>query len=127
MSEAQQCLETAANPFEDCIVYLILLVAVDNAAYFRPPPGAAGSTGFLVFGEPLEFPMPLTVLEIVAHEMAHGVTNFTAALGDTPPPNEPGAINEAFSDIIGTATKIVGVRMKVSLASPSPGSAVAAS
>jgi Zn-dependent metalloprotease len=86
-------------------VYLILLGAVDNAAYFYPPPGVAGSTGFLVFGEPLDFPMPLTVLEIVAHEMAHGVTYFTAQLGDTPPPNEPGAINEAFSDIIGTATE----------------------
>ena len=105
LSEAQQCFETAADPFEDCFVYLILLGAVDNAAYFYPPPGVAGSTGFLVFGEPLDFPMPLTVLEIVAHEMAHGVTNFTAALGDTPPPNEPGAINEAFSDIIGTATE----------------------
>ena len=37
--------------------------------------------------------------------MAHGVTHFTAGLGDTPPPNEPGAINEAFSDIIATATE----------------------
>ena len=62
----------------------ILLGAVNNAAYFYPPPGVAGSTGFLVFGEPLDFPMPLTVLEIVAHEMAHGVTNFTAALGKYP-------------------------------------------
>ena len=59
----------------------------------------------MVFGEPLDRPLPLTALDIVAHEMAHGVTFFTAALGDTAPPNEPGAIDEAFSDIIGTAVE----------------------
>ncbi len=104
VASAEQCFENATNVFEECIQYVLLLTMVDNASYFFPFPGA-DSTGFLVFGEPFEFPAPLTALDIVAHEMAHGVTHFTARLGDTPPPNEPGAIDEAFSDILGTATE----------------------
>ena len=106
LSSFEQCVATATDPFEECIVYVILVGMIDNAVYFQPFPGAPGSTGFMVFGEPLEFlTTPLTALDIVAHEMAHGVTYFTARLEDTSPPNEPGAINEAFSDIIGTATE----------------------
>ena len=100
-----ECRERATDIFEECIVYLILLTAVDNAAYFSPPPGVPDSTGFMVFGEPFFSDRPLTALDIVAHEMAHGVTHFTAGLGYTPPPNESGAIDEAFSDIMGTATE----------------------
>ena len=105
MSGLHACLETAADPFMDCIQYVLLLAFIDNAAYIQPFPGDTASTGLLVFGEPSVLPRPLTGLDIVAHEIAHGVTHFTAGLGDTPPPNEPGAINEAFSDIIGTATE----------------------
>ena len=105
LAALEQCLANATDPFQECIQYVILLGMIDNAAYFPPFPDAANSTGFMVFGEPHSFPAPLTALDIVAHEMAHGVTYFTAQLGDTPPPNEPGAINEAFSDIIGTATE----------------------
>ncbi len=60
-------------------------------------PGLSAEAARTVFGD--------LALDIVAHELAHGVTHFTAALGDTGPPNEPGAINEAFSDIIGTAVE----------------------
>ena len=106
LAAAQPCFENAADPFEECFEYVFLTFFIDNAVYFPPLPGAAGSTGFMVFGEPLDFfDRPLTALDIVAHEMAHGVTYFTAGLGGTPPPNEPGAIDEAFSDIIGTATE----------------------
>jgi len=100
----QECLATSANPLVECTAYLILLLTVDNAVYIGPQAGLGG-TGLMVFGEPFESPTPLTALDIVAHEMAHGVTYFTAGLRDTPPPNEPGALNEAFSDIIGTATE----------------------
>ena len=100
--QARQCAMGALSE-EECDIVAFLLGLVDNAAYL--PPGSPDSTGLMVFGEPLDFPMPLTALDIVAHEMAHGVTFFTAALGDTAPPNEPGAINEAFSDIIGTAVE----------------------
>ena len=41
-------------------------------------------------------------LDIVAHELTHGVTNFTSRLEYI---NEPGALNEAFSDIMGTSVE----------------------
>ena len=41
-------------------------------------------------------------LDIVAHELAHGVTDFTSALLYM---DESGALNEAFSDIIGTGVE----------------------
>ena len=106
LATAEQCFENATDPFEECIQYLILVLAIDNALYFRPFPGT-GSTGFMVFGEPFMFPRPLTTLDVIAHEMAHGVTHFTAGLTYPPPPtpNEPGAIDEAFSDIIAAATE----------------------
>jgi len=42
---------------------------------------------------------PLTSLDIVAHELTHGVTEYSAGLIYE---NEPGALNESFSDIFGT-------------------------
>ncbi|MDB4082862.1 M4 family metallopeptidase [Vicingaceae bacterium] len=43
---------------------------------------------------------PLVSLDIVAHEITHGLTDFTADLIYA---NESGALNESFSDIFGTA------------------------
>lgn len=43
---------------------------------------------------------PLTTLDITGHEIAHGLTNFTAALRYR---SESGALNESFSDIFGVA------------------------
>ncbi|HRZ77033.1 MAG TPA: M4 family metallopeptidase, partial [Bacteroidales bacterium] len=45
---------------------------------------------------------PLVALDIVAHEISHGVTTYTADLVYA---YEPGAMNEAFSDIFGTAVE----------------------
>ena len=39
-------------------------------------------------------------LDVVAHELTHGVTDYSSQLIYR---NEPGALNEAFSDIMGTA------------------------
>ncbi|XGB43364.1 MAG: M4 family metallopeptidase [Nodosilinea sp. LVE1205-7] len=39
-------------------------------------------------------------LDVVAHELAHGITQFTAALEYQ---NQSGALNESFSDVFGTA------------------------
>lgn len=103
-TELASCLANAADPTEECGELLFLQLMVDNAVYF-PPFGIGAPTGLLVFGEPSALPRPLTALDVIAHELAHGVTQFTAGLGATPPPNEPGAISEAFSDIIGTATE----------------------
>ena len=107
LAAAEQCIRNATDLFAECSHYLIMTVAIDNALYFQPFQGVANSTGLLVFGEPLDLPRPLTTLDVIAHEMAHGVTHFTASLQYPPPsmPNEPGAIDEAFSDIIAAATE----------------------
>jgi len=65
--------------------------------------------GVMVYGEGL--PPEVTMggvrwnyfsgaLDVVAHELTHGVTDFTSGLIYR---NESGALNEAFSDIIGTS------------------------
>jgi bacillolysin len=41
-------------------------------------------------------------IDIVAHELTHGVTEFTSGLISL---NESGALNEAFSDIMGTSVE----------------------
>jgi Zn-dependent metalloprotease len=41
---------------------------------------------------------PLTALDITGHEITHGLTTFTCNFNG---PNEPGALNEGFSDIQG--------------------------
>ena len=46
---------------------------------------------------------PLTALDICAHEMGHGITEFTAAL--SPGTQESGALNEGFSDIWGACVE----------------------
>lgn len=51
-----------------------------------------GSTGYT----------PLTSLDITGHEISHGLTEYTANLNYQ---NESGAMNEAFSDIMGTAVE----------------------
>ncbi|MCL4819183.1 MAG: M4 family metallopeptidase [Vicinamibacteria bacterium] len=63
--------------------------------------------GIMVYGEGLPSNLQLTTgqrvnywsaaLDVVAHELAHGVTDFTSALVYF---GEPGALNESFSDII---------------------------
>lgn len=52
--------------------------------------GNGGSTG------------PLTALDIIAHEITHGVTSYTAELIYQ---NESGALNESFSDIFGVSVE----------------------
>ena len=106
LAEVEQCFENATDPFQECGHYVIFLLLIDNAAYFYPFPGS-DSTGLMVFGEPFMLPRPLTTLDVIAHEMAHGVTHFTAGLTYPPPPtpNEPGALSEAFSDIVAVATE----------------------
>jgi thermolysin len=65
-----------------------------------------GSQGYMVFGEGLPTRIPLggqnvnyfsAGFDIVAHELAHGVTEYTSGLIYE---NEPGALNESFSDIM---------------------------
>ncbi len=55
----------------------------------------------MTFGDGSTF-SPLTTLDVVAHELAHGVTQFSAGLVYA---NEYGALNESFSDIFGAAVE----------------------
>jgi bacillolysin len=71
-------------------------------------PGAIGMMFFgngipstFTFGGQLVGPLAGS-LDIVAHELTHGVTSSTSNLLPT---NEPGALNEAFSDMMGTAAE----------------------
>jgi len=43
---------------------------------------------------------PFTALDVCGHEITHGLTTFTANLAEQ---NEPGALNEGYSDIFGTS------------------------
>jgi len=52
-------------------------------------------------------PNPLTSIDIVSHEMAHGVTTWTANLVYA---RESGAMNEGFSDIFGAAVEFFAKR-----------------
>jgi bacillolysin len=68
--------------------------------------------GVMVYGEGLPGGVHLTdgqrwdyvsgALDVVAHELTHGVTNFSSRLEYV---NESGALNEAFSDMMGTSVE----------------------
>ncbi len=45
---------------------------------------------------------PLVGIDVVGHELTHGVTQYSANLVYA---NEPGALNESFSDVFGTAVE----------------------
>lgn len=52
---------------------------------------------------------PLTAIDITGHEISHGVTQYTCNLNYS---NEPGALNEGFSDCMGTAVEFYGAGNK---------------
>jgi bacillolysin len=78
-------------------------------AFWCPPCGPNG-LGALYFGNgfPPQFAFPngqnwaqlAGALDVAAHEYTHGITTFTSGLL---PQNESGALNESFSDMMGTA------------------------
>ncbi|MCF8297400.1 MAG: M4 family metallopeptidase [Saprospiraceae bacterium] len=55
---------------------------------------------YMTFGDGNSSMQPLVALDIVGHEISHGLTEFTADLDYA---YESGALNEGFSDIFGTA------------------------
>ncbi len=81
---------------------LDFLIFYTNAAYF--------GSGIVVFGEGLPPNVRTTAgqnwnytsgsLDLVGHELTHGVTQYSS---DLIYENEPGALNESFSDIMGTS------------------------
>lgn len=56
----------------------------------------------MTYGDGNSIYSPLTTVDIVAHEITHGLTEFTANLVYA---DESGALNEGFSDIFGTVVE----------------------
>ena len=80
--------------------------------------------GVMVYGEGLPPASPLGgqtsdffsgALDIVAHELTHGVTDYTSNLIYQ---NESGALNEAFSDMMGTASSSSSSRRAAATCAP---------
>jgi bacillolysin len=69
---------------------------INNAAYL------GGGFIFLGDGDGANFDYFAGGLDVVAHELTHGVTDYTSQLEYR---DEPGALNEAFSDIMGTSVE----------------------
>lgn len=69
---------------------------IDNAVYL--------GDGLMLYGDGdgSSFTYMAGGLDVVAHELTHGVTEFSAGLLNR---DEPGALNEAFSDIMATAVE----------------------
>lgn len=74
---------------------------INNAAYL--------GDGFLLFGDGdgRVFDYLAGGFDVVAHEITHGVTEFTSGLMYQ---DEPGALNEAFSDIMAIAAEFYTLR-----------------
>jgi len=74
---------------------------INNAAYL--------GDGFLLFGDGdgRTFDYLAGGFDVVAHEITHGVTEFTSGLVYQ---DEPGALNEAFSDIMAIAAEFYTLR-----------------
>ena len=83
-----------------------------NAFWASPPSGPQGN-GLMVFGNGIPPGFVLTAtgqavrplaasLDVIAHELTHGVTSYTSDLEYL---NESGALNESFSDMVGVATE----------------------
>jgi vibriolysin len=56
----------------------------------------------MTFGDGKDMFYPLVVLDVTAHEVSHGFTEFNSKLGYS---SETGGINESFSDIAGEAAE----------------------
>ena len=78
----------------------------NNAAFYRDPsdPSPFIRKGVMVYGQVrgagTAFRSFAQSLDVVGHELTHGVTSYTSDLDYV---NESGALNESYSDIIGVA------------------------
>ncbi|OGU57758.1 MAG: hypothetical protein A2455_08985 [Ignavibacteria bacterium RIFOXYC2_FULL_35_16] len=85
------------NSFDDNAGKLIAYAHYDSAWF-----NASWDGSRMRFGDGTSNGTPLVSIDIVSHEMTHGVTDYTANLIYQ---NEHGALNESFSDVFGTAVE----------------------
>lgn len=82
-------------------------------AFWIGPPFGPGGRGLMVFGNGIPPGFSFTgsgqtvgplagALDVVAHELTHGITDYTSGLEYQ---GESGALNEAFSDMMGVAVE----------------------
>lgn len=78
----------------------------ENSNGFPNNAGWDGNNHLVVYGDGDGYNShPFTALDIVAHEMGHGINQFTANLGSLTYDQECDALNEGFSDIWGATIK----------------------
>jgi len=85
------------NSFDDNGGKLIAYAHYDSAWFNAQWDGSR-----MRFGDGTANNIPLVSIDIVSHELTHGVTQYTANLIYQ---NEYGALNESFSDVFGTAVE----------------------
>ena len=85
------------NSFDDNGAKIIAYAHYDDNFF-----NAYWDGNILAFGDGTDNSTPLVTIDIVGHELTHAVTEYTANLIGL---NEPGALNESFSDILGTAAE----------------------
>jgi thermolysin len=90
-------LTTASNAVV-ALLYLNAFYAGDGAVVY----GEGLPSGFVLAGTRQTVDYFAGALDIVAHELSHGVTEFSSGLIYQ---DESGALNEAFSDIMGVSAK----------------------
>lgn len=83
------------DSYDDNGSEVLAYVHVDNNWF-----NASWNGQFIQFGDGSS--NPLTAIDVAGHELAHGVTQFSANLVYA---YEPGALNESFSDIFGSAVE----------------------
>ena len=75
----------------------------------KAPDNAFWNGSRMVFGEPTpNGPFAgsfAALIDVVAHELTHGVTQYTVPGGGLEYVDEPGALNESWSDVFGSLTK----------------------
>ncbi|HRS54051.1 MAG TPA: M4 family metallopeptidase, partial [Bacteroidales bacterium] len=108
MDEVATDAHWAAEKYYDYLLYKYNRNSLDNAGfallsyvhYSTSYANAFWDGQRMTYGDGDASWSPLTATDIAGHEMTHGLTTYTA---DLIYQNESGALNEAFSDIFGTA------------------------
>lgn len=99
MDDANFAVDVVVHPLSRSAVFQVPHLSgllLNNASYIHP--------GLTIYGDGdgFSFNFLAGALDVVAHEWTHGVTDFTSRLEYV---DESGALNESFSDIMGTGAE----------------------
>ncbi|MGB0974219.1 MAG: M4 family metallopeptidase [Flavobacteriaceae bacterium] len=88
--------EQSWNSYNGSSSPILSLIHYDNDWTNASWASVNSTTGFMIYGDGAGSYSPLTTLDVVAHEIAHGINNATSNLDYE---LESGALNEGLSDI----------------------------